>query len=330
MKPPALLRFTSTAMDSLGSSERAIPWGTSNCDATCFANEPTDIASSAMVCYPLELAKGDNRKVEESWSVAGSDTADETWYSTAFLREQTRTFSGITDDTTGASVDCTTYTSPEFPSAMCKLAFTKQWRHGQRCISCADTDANAEITKLLPFWQPLPIEECRMCDHVAGTPSTPTKTPTAAPAPISASSWSSPSGTVTVTWEAAASGGGFTFTLVCVGCASGSTGWVALGINSANTMKDTNAVRWRLTENIVDETVNNGKDPLLVVAASVVGNLRDVSTNLGTKTVTFTTSAFGAYAIATDGADQQFVWAYKDSGVSIPSRLVHSHAASFH
>ena len=59
--------------------------------------------------------------------------------------------------------------------------------------------------------------------------------------------------------------------------------------------------------------VNNGKSPTLVVPASVTGNIRDVLTNLGTKTVVFTTSAFGAYSVASSG-EQQFVWAYKASG----------------
>ena len=55
--------------------------------------------------------------------------------------------------------------------------------------------------------------------------------------------------------------------------------------------------------------MNNGKSPTLVVPASVTGNIRDVLTNLGTKTVVFTTSAFGAYSVASSG-EQQFVWAY--------------------
>jgi hypothetical protein len=59
--------------------------------------------------------------------------------------------------------------------------------------------------------------------------------------------------------------------------------------------------------------VNNGKSPTLVVPASVTGNIRDVSTDLGAKTVVFTTSAFGAYSVASSG-EQQFVWAYKASG----------------
>ena len=59
--------------------------------------------------------------------------------------------------------------------------------------------------------------------------------------------------------------------------------------------------------------MNNGKSPTLVVPASVTGNIRDVSTDLGAKTVVFTTSAFGAYSVASSG-EQQFVWAYKASG----------------
>ena len=254
LNAPALVRFTSTATDAMGSSERAIPWGVSNCDATCFAAEPADITASAMVCYPLEMAKGDAREVEEAWTVSVSDTSDATWYSTAFLREQTRTFAGIMHSASGLAVDCTTYTSPEFPTGMCQAAYAMTWRHGQRCISCADADANADIATTLPFWQPLPADECRMCARVAATATAPTKAPTKAPTAPGSSAWSAPGNVVSVAWAAAASGAGYTFTIVCAGCTD-STGWVALGINAASTMVNTNAVRWRLTENVVDETV---------------------------------------------------------------------------
>jgi hypothetical protein len=105
--------------------ERLIPYGVSNCDASCFAQETSP--ADSMVCYPLRL--GTNRFVEEDWTLAVADPLDEVWYSTCYKREAYREFHGFTT--------CMNYTSEKFPSGMCSAgAKAESWRHDGTCISC--------------------------------------------------------------------------------------------------------------------------------------------------------------------------------------------------
>ena len=76
---PPLLRFPNV-------SERALPWtsyytgkpvvGVSNCNMSCFANEPN--LAESMVCYPLRLAG--TRIIEEDWTLSLDDPTNEIWY----------------------------------------------------------------------------------------------------------------------------------------------------------------------------------------------------------------------------------------------------------
>jgi hypothetical protein len=85
---PPLLRFTDV-------SERAMPWttyrsgapvvGVSNCNMSCFDNEPN--LAESMICYPLKLAG--SRIIEEDWTLSLDDPTNEIWYRCVFAASGT-------------------------------------------------------------------------------------------------------------------------------------------------------------------------------------------------------------------------------------------------
>ena len=106
--PPAVLYTDVLRPLDAGSSERAIPFGNSNCAQSCLDRETGwgGRSADAFICYPVK-PMGD-RQVEEDWTIAPLDTGDETWYSTVYKKDRLREFAGLT-------TSCTEYKSPEFP-----------------------------------------------------------------------------------------------------------------------------------------------------------------------------------------------------------------------
>ena len=107
-----------------------------------------------MVCYPVKL--GVFRQVEEAWTLAVDDYQDEAWYSTCFAKVKAREFKGFTT--------CMEYIPPGSKEPMCGGVHNHvNWRHGDRCISCAAVKSNKANTTLIPSWSPLPPTQCSMC-----------------------------------------------------------------------------------------------------------------------------------------------------------------------
>ena len=153
---------------------------------------------------------------------------------------------------------------------MCTLSQRATWRHGERCISCADQATFKEDGSRVPLWTPMAKSECRQCDHVAAPDlPPPTKAPTTPPAAYSDESewprnWTSPDGKLFIGWKMGgleasdtAANGAITFTLGCPTCTASGEGWVAIGVNpsspDASAMAGTSAVIWKVGEGTIRE-----------------------------------------------------------------------------
>ena len=244
---------------SSGGSERAIPYGISNCASTCFAKETNDAAKS-FICYPVSV-QGD-RSVEEDWTLAVDDTTNEIWYSTVYKKEQFREFKGI-------GTTCMDYVSAKFPDGLCTLKARSPWRHGDRCISCADKDKYGAGATVVPLWIPLPPGECQMCDFIqAPDVPAPTPPPTVPPSAFVDGSnweknWTSADKAIFIGWKFGGAEANdveashaLTFMLSCMKCDG--TGWVAIGVNpTAGTitprMEGTSALIWKIGEDSIRE-----------------------------------------------------------------------------
>lgn len=109
LAPPGVLYSNVNLPLNAGSSERAIPYGNSNCAQSCFDKESGwgGRSADAFICYPVHPLG--RRAVEEDWTIAPFDTADETWYSTVYKKDYVREFRGVT-------TSCTEYKTAEFPN----------------------------------------------------------------------------------------------------------------------------------------------------------------------------------------------------------------------
>ena len=105
--PPAVYFTDKDRALSVGGSERAIPYGNSNCDSVCFNKEIVSQRAESFICYPVDVV-GD-REVEEDWTIAPDDPTDETWYSTVYKKDFAREFRGIV-------TPCMDYVSAAFPN----------------------------------------------------------------------------------------------------------------------------------------------------------------------------------------------------------------------
>jgi hypothetical protein len=66
---------------------------TEDCNADCFEHELAAQRADSFVCYPLK--KAGVRIVEEDWTLATTDVYDEVWYSTCYVFEPLREFTGL-------------------------------------------------------------------------------------------------------------------------------------------------------------------------------------------------------------------------------------------
>ena len=258
-----------------------IPWGVGNCHAGCLANEP----NGSKVCYPLRVY-GKRANAEQEWTTSPDDPEDEIFYSTCYVNTPSRIF----DDVTCSATQC-------LPATL------GGWRFGDRCAPCEIAEHNKD-PRVVPHWVVAPVGSCSECElpllggRVFDVPS---------PAQPQ-NGFVSPDEGLTMTYvRTTGSTDSITCTVRCDGCDP--DGWVAVGISPASGMVGTDAVRWRLDTGVVDEVTITDRAAGGVATASGGANLRSVTTDVATKTLTFTASALGSKAIATAGV-QVWAWAY--------------------
>jgi hypothetical protein len=132
---------------------RNIPYGISNCDASCFANEPAEIVAEAMVCYPVAMG-GLTMDIEEDWTVIPNDPTNEVWYSSFFRKIKLREF----DASYTPCMESVGTEDPICPS----VNHAPGWKQGDGCISCDDMEYNNKKSTQLPVWNPVEPEDCSM------------------------------------------------------------------------------------------------------------------------------------------------------------------------
>ena len=191
---------------------------------------------------------------------------------------------------------------------MCALTPRTSWRHGDRCISCADKDKYAVEAVVVPRWVPVADEECRMCDHVqAPNIPAPTPAPTVPPSAYGAGStwdntWVSADKNVHIGWKFGGAldtdtdaSNALTFRLSCPGCAA--DGWVAIGINPATAnrthaqMEGTSAIIWKLGDNSVREYEIAEKKVATIIPWGSRMHIDRIATDAGGKHATFSIGA---------------------------------------